>query len=415
MKKRATRSKIQSIKVGSIVMKIYEGTSHGYPLFTLCWYEGPRRMRRTFADPAKARAEAELIAARLESGHRTAARMSNSDAEAFGLAVKDLEPLKIPLNVAVKEFISAHKILNGGSIVEAAKFYAARRPTQGDAISTTDAVEAFLKAKEGDGVGTRYLQDARSRLRRFAGAFQMPLSGLTSSAMEEWLRMIAPHPRTRNNFRQHVVTLFRWARDRGYLPREAQTEADRLPSAKDRGGEVRVLPAEDLAKLLHAADDVLRPYLAIRAFAGVRDSEMRRLTWENVLFDQGVIEIRAGQAKTAARRLIPILPNLEAWLRGNEDKKGRIGYANSERIARKLAKDNGIAWVHNGLRHGFGSHRLADTSNAAQVAHEMGNTERMVHQFYKALKTQAQGKAWFAIMPEAPANVVSITKGRKAA
>lgn len=402
------------VKTGSITVKIYRGETRGYPLFTVSWYEGRARMRKTFAELPEARGEAERISLRLEKGHRTAVNISNPDAEALGLAKVDLAPLGIPLNVAVKEYVTAYKLLGGASIVEAAKFYAARRPTLDNSISASDAVEEFLKAKESDGVGIRYLQDARSRLRKFAKAFAAPLSGITSAVMEKWLREIAGHPRTRNNFRQHIVTLFRWARERGYLPREAQTEADRLPLAKEKGGDIAIFSSDALSKLLAAADETLRPYLAIRAFAGVRDSEMRRLTWSNVRFDQGVIEIRAGQAKTAARRLIPIAPNLESWLAPYREKAGRIGYANSERIAVKLAADIGVKWVHNGLRHGFCSHRLAVLKDAAAVAHEAGNTERMIHSFYKELVTEAQGNAWFAIEPEKPKNVVSL-KGRKAA
>jgi integrase len=396
------------VKLGSVSVTIYKGHTRGYQLFTIAWYEGRKRMRKTFSDVATAKAEAQQIAIRLESGHRTAAAMKNVDAEALALAQLDLQPFSIPVNIAVKEFVHAKKILDGSSLIEAARFYAERRPTIESEISARDAVEEFLIAKESDGVGRRYLQDARSRLRRFAAAFSMPLSRISSSIMEGWLRNIAAHPRTRNNFRQHIVTLFRWARDKGYLAREAQTEADRLPLAKDKGSDVRCFTPDALGLLLAAADDTLRPYLAIRAFAGVRDSEMRRLAWENIRFEQGVIEIRAGQAKTASRRLIPILPNLAQWLASCRDRQGRISYANAERIARRVAAANGVRWIHNGLRHGFGSHRLAVLKDAAQVAHELGNTERIVHRHYKELVTESQGKAWFAIMPKAPANIVSI-------
>lgn len=404
-----------SVKVGSVTVKIYDGESRGYPLYTIAWYEGPKRCRKTSADLAEAKGEAERIAIKLESGHRTAAAMKTSDAEAYGLALRELAPINVPLNVAVKEFVAAHKLLGGASILEAVKFYVARRPTQETIISVHEAVEQFLEAKKSDGVGNRYLQDARSRLRKFSGAFQQPLRDVATAAMDEWLRGIATHPRTRNNFRQHIVTLFRWARDRGYLEREVQTEADRLPMAKDRGEDVQIFSPEVIEKLLRAADKTLLPYLAIRAFAGVRNSEMGRLTWENIRFDQGVIEIRAGQAKTAARRLIPILPNLKSWLAPYREETGKISYANAERIACKLASTIGVEWVHNGLRHGFGSHRLAVTKNAAQVAHEMGNTERMVHRHYKELVTEAQGKVWFAIKPEKPANVVAMPRKRRAA
>jgi len=397
----ATKKKVLpiSVKVGNVTLKIYKGTSHGYPLHTLVWYEAGKRQRRTFSELQEAKDEAQILGTRIESGNRTAAKMKNTDADAMGLALRDLQPLGIPLNVAVKEYVAARKILDGGSIVEAARFYAARRPTQTTSISVHDAVEAFLVAKEADGVGVRYKQDARSRLRRLAKAFAKPISGVTTAEIDEWLRRIAVHPRTRNNFRQHIVTLFRWARDQGHLPREAQTEADRLPLARDAGKDVEIFTPSQLEALLKASDERLRPYIAIRAFAGVRDSEMRRLTWANVRFDQHVIEIRAGQAKTANRRLIPILPNLAAWLSPYKSEEESISYANAERIARRTAKEAGIPWVHNGLRHGFGSHRLAVLKNAAQVAHEMGNTERMVHGHYKELVTEAEGVAWFAIMP----------------
>jgi integrase len=178
--------------------------------------------------------------------------------------------------------------------------------------------------------------------------------------------------------------------------------------AKEKGHDIEVFSPDAMAALLRAADDTLKPYLAIRAFAGVRDSEARRLTWENVRFEQGVIEIRAGQAKTASRRLIPILPNLESWLTPHNGRTGRISYANAERIARRVAKENGIKWIRNGLRHGYGSFRLAVLKDAAAVAHEMGNVERVVHRHYKELVTESEGKAWFAITPEGPANVFQL-------
>jgi hypothetical protein len=163
------------IKYGSVGVTIYQGKSGGSALYSLVWREGRKRYRKAFRNLGKATDHAGLVAKRLESGYRTAAKLSNADAEAFGLAMKDLAPLHVPLNVAVKEFAQASKLLGGASIVEAARFYSERRPTQDATISTHDAVEQFLVAKASDGVGNRYLQDVRSRLRRFAKAFSLPL------------------------------------------------------------------------------------------------------------------------------------------------------------------------------------------------------------------------------------------------
>ena len=46
----------------------------------------------------------------------------------------------------------------------------------------------------------------------------------------------------------------------------------------------------------------------------MRHAELQRLDWGDLKRDGDLIEIRAAKAKTASRRVIPILPNLRAWL-----------------------------------------------------------------------------------------------------
>ena len=43
-------------------------------------------------------------------------------------------------------------------------------------------------------------------------------------------------------------------------------------------------------------------------------AELELLDWKAVDLERKFIEIRAGQAKTASRRVIPISDNLAAWL-----------------------------------------------------------------------------------------------------
>ena len=46
---------------------------------------------------------------------------------------------------------------------------------------------------------------------------------------------------------------------------------------------------------------------------GLRAAELSRLDWKAVNLERGMIELRAGQAKTASRRIVPISDNLAAW------------------------------------------------------------------------------------------------------
>ena len=56
------------------------------------------------------------------------------------------------------------------------------------------------------------------------------------------------------------------------------------------------------------------PFIAIGAFAGLRAAEIARLDWSVVDLKRKIIHLRADQAKTASRRIIPVSDNLRAWL-----------------------------------------------------------------------------------------------------
>src|SRR5205085_6371317 len=120
-----------------------------------------------------------------------------------------------------------------------------------------------------------------------------------------------------------------------------------------------IFTVDELRALLQAANeqgpDGL-PMLAIGAFAGLRDAEIKRLDWSEVDLARGHIEVKAAKAKSARRRIVAIQPNLAAWLRTYSVKKGRLapdGYRTSLDRIRKTA--GLLRWPYNGLRHSFAS------------------------------------------------------------
>ena len=71
---------------------------------------------------------------------------------------------------------------------------------------------------------------------------------------------------------------------------------------------------ENITELLTKADNTLRPFLALGAFAGLRMAELQRLDWKEIDLDRGFITVDASKAKTRQRRLVPISDNLKLWL-----------------------------------------------------------------------------------------------------
>jgi integrase len=160
--------------------------------------------------------------------------------------------------------------------------------------------------------------------------------------------------------------------------------------------------------------------LAIGAFAGLRDSEIQRLDWSEVRLERRFIEVKAAKAKSARRRLVPIQPNLAAWLRSYANMTGAVvpGADGVRRDAARgrllrLRKSAGITkWPRNGLRHSFCSYRLAATNNAHLVASELGHTtSQLVYQHYRELVRPDEAERYWQIEPVAETEkIVAFTR-----
>lgn len=288
----------------------------------------------------------------------------------------------------------------------------------------TAQIVAELLAKLSDkGRSGKYLAGLRRDLRRFAAAHTW-MSSLDEPTLAAYLRALPAGPRRRDNVRDAIVTLFRFARSRHYLPDDQRTAAEKIERINP-GVEVDTWSPHELALLIEHVSDRWRPWLAIGAFAGLRTSEIFRLEWKAVKWEQRVIAVSAKVAKKVrTSRLVPLSDNLLAWLSPWRDAVGPI-YPNREthRIGpawttlehhqgtelKRLKKKTGILWSENTLRHSFGSYRLAIVKNIAQIAMEMGNSPEKVRENYHDPKAEDEAKAWFSIQPpEAGSNILPL-------
>jgi integrase len=274
-------------------------------------------------------------------------------------------------------------------------------------------VDELLSERKREGKSERYLRSLRSHLNRFKESFRTDIGSVMTAPMEAWLSHIGGGARTRNNLRCSLVTLFHFARKRGYLARGVTTEADEIGRNDVQASEANIYTPAELEKLLHTADPRVLPFVAIGAFCGLRSASIVRLRWENVKWEQGFIEIPAAIAKNKKRYLVPLLPCLAAWLAPYRGQKGNvIARVRIEDRLRDLFQEVGVERRHNGLRDSFISYRVAQTQNIPQVACEAGNSVEMIKSKYLEARTRAEADAWFAVMPATAENVVSI--GREA-
>lgn len=166
---------------------------------------------------------------------------------------------------------------------------------------------------------------------------------------------------TRSSTLRSIKNLFSNARSRDYPPEERETAAGKLTLAKVVNENVQTFSSATMEPLLHAAPADPVPFLAIGDFAGIRMAKLNRLEWRAVKMERAIIKLRVGLAKTGSRRVIPITPNLSAWLAALLD----------------------IDWRCNELRHSFISYRIAHVESADQEGLEPGNSRSIIFKHYR--------------------------------
>jgi integrase len=267
--------------------------------------------------------------------------------------------------------------------------------------NVTEIVHDLLRAKKEDGLSLRYIETIRSHLTRFAAAFELDIASITAPQIEQWLREQKIGPRARNNIRASVLTLFHYARKLGYLQKGGPTEADEVAKAKEWGGKIGIVKPEELIRILAAGPpQQVQLFLVLGAFTGMRSSEILRLEWRDLNLERDFITVAPEKAKTATRRLVPVLPNLKTWLTSYRGANGFLFHSRRD-VDRVIAfaKGQAVEWPNNALRHSYATYRLAITANAARVALEMGTSPQKLMRNYRELADRREALRWFSISP----------------
>jgi integrase len=409
--------KPDTVKVGDVVIKIYKRTrptvtGGSRTIWEVANYIGGRRRLQSFSDQAAARDEAQRIGRLLSSGESTAANFRGTDAASYGRAVEILRNagLETPLELVASIHVEAVKILGSDKIVEACRDFIRRNPAERVPRTVRQVADELIELKTKRKASERYLQDLRYQLNKLCEKFSCSVDTVTTGDLQLWFDRLDAAPRTVRNIRSAAAALFRFAESRCYIGK-GDNPAIATEKIKAKNGDaIEIYTPDELARLLAVMPDSIRPAMAIQAFTGIRTAELMRLDWQAVKLERGHIEITAANAKTASRRIVPILPNLAAWLEPHTKKSGKIipsGADYYHELMRETASNTkteklpAVELKHNALRHSFISYRVAAIQNVAQVALEAGNSPAVIFGHYRELVTADDAKEWFSIQPQA--------------
>jgi integrase len=378
---------IIAVKRGNTTIKIYRHKGRRYKgkhyeLFTVAYRLNGKQLRKNFSRYKEASDFASDTATALEKGRTQVLSLSAADWQSYLAAENLLRPFGIPLHEAIEEYVATRK---RKKIVEK---------------RVGEIVDELLTAKENAGLSRRYIETLRTYLLRFAASFQTNIGSINTGAITCWLDGLKVGPRSYNNVRQGIVTLFNFARRRGYLVKGETTEAADVETVRNDEGEIVILTPAELSKLLRRSKPLYQLYFALAAFTGIRSAELLRLEWSEINFEKGQIEVKARKAKSAARRLVPVQPNLAKWLEPYRGSKGKLFQSRrTVDSAIKFGKRLGIPWKANCLRHSYATYRLSIMPDAGRIALEMGNSPDKLFNKYRQLDRYNHAPEWFAIEP----------------
>lgn len=175
---KSNKRKPDTISVGNVVVKIYNRnrttiTGSKRTIWEVADYTSGTRRLQSFSNFADAKAEAQRIARLLSTGDATAASFSGTDAASYGRAVEILRSygLDIPLELATAHYAEAVKILGADRVVEAARDFIRRNPTERPPRTLRDVANELVELKTNRKASARYIEDLKLRLSKLADKF----------------------------------------------------------------------------------------------------------------------------------------------------------------------------------------------------------------------------------------------------
>jgi integrase len=229
---------------------------------------------------------------------------------------------------------------------------------------------------------------------------------------------------TSDNVRRALSSFFTWATEYKYCASNPMTAIKPVKLERDEPETLTVSQARNLIEKAAAyKEGVVLPYIALGLFAGIRPTELARLSWDCIDLEAGTVTIGAKLAKMRQRRIVEMvrvtqkdkegkdltLPaNLVDWLAPHAIKKTPIRGVNWRKDfdAVKAAAGWGTKsdkhpdikpWTQDIMRHTAISNHLAYFEHEGKTATWAGNSPDIVQRHYKGLVKRAEAVEFWGI------------------
>jgi integrase len=262
-------------------------------------------------------------------------------------------------------------------------------------------------------ISDRHHETLRSATRKLLPDFgSSHICDLSPELINKWLMSQPVNATTRNNIRRNLSVFFTFAVDNVWIENNPirkvkPANTKRLRAAK----KVCIYTPEQAAAILLHADHDLLPFFAIGMFAGLRTSEIERLDWRHILWDERLIDVEGGNSKTGKPRFVPMVDNLVEWLAPYRNSHGRLAPHRDEPRRKEVRDRAGIpaSGMSNAMRHSYCSYHFNlhdDAPATSKNAGHMTPTQLFSNYHHRVKKTACE--RYFAIRPQDTQNILKV-------
>lgn len=192
------------------------------------------------------------------------------------------------------------------------------------------AMRRFLDAKAAAGRKPKTLDDYERVIDLFlrrASLEEKPVAQIRPAAIRSFIYQDHLAAATRRNYFRHLRAWLNWLESEGYLSRNPK---DQVETPKTGRKLPKALKEDELKALCEAADTWMERIIRFAVYSGMRPSEIGRLRWSDVDFDQGLIHIKEQKNHNedrialtdSARKLLEAMPTREGLIFNREGREG---------------------------------------------------------------------------------------------
>lgn len=246
------------------------------------------------------------------------------------------------------------------------------------------ALEEHLRDMRRRGLRAPSVRQRLGRVVTFAASITpTPLLAATTTDLERWLDGHVTRglgQATRVSYTANLRTFFAWCHRRGLIEHDPAAE---IPLPRRPHGRPRPISEPDLALALATADTLVRAWLVLGAYCGLRAMEIALVRREDVLDDLDPPMLDVPEGKGGKPRKVPLPPEVLTELAPHlTGRRGRLwdtrdpdrpGY-NVSILVNEHLRELGIARTCHSLRHRYGTRTYQLSQDLRLVQELMGHS-----------------------------------------